>query len=77
MTAALYGASWCGPCKQLDPIVSVKRAYGYKIEYRDVDDQPSPYVTTVTAVFIYKNGVGIDKAVGPAAITKLLNRYLP
>jgi len=35
-----FSASWCGPCKQMDPVVSQLIAAGYPVRKVDIDQQP-------------------------------------
>ena len=80
------GATWCGPCKALAPVIEEiaaeyeGRALVCKV---DVDDAPgiaSEFrVRNVPTVLFIKNGAAVDKSVGlvaKATLTDKLNALL-
>ncbi len=80
------GATWCGPCKALAPVIEeIANEYEGKVLVCkvDVDDAPgiaSEFrVRNVPTVLFIKNGVAVDKSVGlvaKATLTDKLNALL-
>ena len=80
------GATWCGPCKALAPIIEeIGAEYDGKaiIAKVDVDEAPgiaSEFrVRNVPTVLFIKNGAAVDKSVGlvaKATLTDKLNALL-
>lgn len=81
-----FGASWCPPCKTLEPILEhLSDSYGERIKVVKIDCDESPQlagqygVMSMPTVFILKDGVPIDKLVGlrpPAVYKSLIDRVL-
>lgn len=80
------GATWCGPCKALAPVIEeIASEYEGKalVCKVDVDDAPgiaSEFrVRNVPTVLFIKNGAAVDKSVGlvaKATLTDKLNALL-
>jgi thioredoxin 1 len=63
-----FNASWCGPCKQMRPIVSSLRREGYRLRDVDVDrdrDLAEKYGIRSVPTFVFvENGGEVDRFVG-------------
>jgi thioredoxin 1 len=74
-----FGATWCGPCKALAPVVDklADETVGkYKIVKVDVDDAPGVAqkygIRGVPAILVFKNGEKTAQHVGVTTMDKLL-----
>jgi thioredoxin 1 len=72
-----FTASWCGPCKQLAPILD---AYAGKhpevtVVKVDVDLEPGPAaemgVSSVPTMFLFKDGEPVNRLVGARSLSAL------
>lgn len=78
LTVVEFGATWCGPCKKLHPVINElaedfrERA---KIIEMDVGDSPQTAQTygviSVPQVLFFKNGQVVDRVVGVLPKIKL------
>ena len=66
-----FGAEWCGPCKQLDPIleqIAIENSEKLKIFKINIDENPmTPQkfgVRGIPTIMIFKEGKLIDTKVG-------------
>lgn len=64
-----FGATWCGPCKMLEPVLDeLSNKMKAKFVKIDVDTNPalsSKYnISSVPTVLIFKNSELVDKFVG-------------
>ena len=66
-----FWATWCGPCKQIGPVLdqlASEMASTVKITKVDVDTNQALAqqlgVNSIPALFLFKNGVVVDKMVG-------------
>lgn len=65
-----WGASWCGPCRMLDPILHEleKELVDVEFEFIDVDENPESAgengIMGVPRVMIFKNGEKVDDFAG-------------
>mmetsp|Transcript_24331 Transcript_24331/g.21268 ORF Transcript_24331/g.21268 Transcript_24331/m.21268 type:complete len:130 (+) Transcript_24331:80-469(+) len=65
-----FGASWCGPCKQLDPIIKEKakefpKAVFFKIDVDECEETAEKYeIQNMPTIIFVKNEKQADKQVG-------------
>ena len=80
------GATWCGPCKALAPVVEeIAKEYDGKALVCKVDVDEAPEIAAefrvrnVPTVLFIKNGAAVDKSVGlgaKATLTEKLDALL-
>ena len=75
-----FGATWCGPCKALAPVVDklADETVGkYKVVKVDIDDAPGVAqkygIRGVPAIMVFKNGERTASHVGVTTKDKLLS----
>lgn len=70
-----FTATWCGPCKQMSPIVSRLKRQGYPIQKVDIDQYgqlASRYgVTSIPAFVLVVDGKEVQRIVGATTEAKL------
>jgi len=73
-----FSATWCGPCKQLEPVlksISSDHASRLRVGKIDIDASPATAdahnVRSVPTLLLFKNGKVIDSFVGAAPRSKL------
>jgi thioredoxin 1 len=78
-------AEWCGPCKQISPIVD-EISFDFhgilKVGKMNVDNNKDLVATlgvrNIPTILIYKNGEIVDKSVGAItknSLTELINKH--
>jgi thioredoxin 1 len=79
-----FGAAWCAPCKQLEPILAeLGRELAGKVDIytMDVDQDPDASVRYgvrgVPTVLIFKNGEAVERLVGLRPKKQLLAALAP
>jgi len=79
-----FGATWCGPCKLIEPHVE-KMAETYQNVIRvvklDVDESPETamrnQVMGVPTLILFKDGKAIERTSGLQPYEKLVERFSP
>ena len=75
-----FSAAWCGPCKQLSPVMERLKSEG-KINYKkinvDTDTLLSPKygVRNIPTLILLNNGNEINRLVGAQPEQSILNFY--
>lgn len=77
-----FGATWCGPCKMLEPSVE-KLAENWKDKVSvvkvDVDESPAVamqyQVMGVPTLILFKNNMAVERTSGLQPLDKLIERF--
>ena len=77
-----FGADWCAPCRMVAPIMkSIAKEYQGKLKVGTVNvDQASKTaskygIMSIPALFLFKNGQIVNKAVGAAPKEQLVSMF--
>lgn len=75
-----FGATWCGPCKAMIPILKdVEENHNIKVIDIDVDEDfelASEYkIRSIPALYYYKDGVKVDSTVGTVTKEKIIEKF--
>jgi thioredoxin 1 len=77
ISAVKFGATWCPPCKALDPNFKKMAAEFPDIQFLSVDIDNEPHqakdhrIRSVPTVILFKDGHEVDRLVGSVPITAL------
>ncbi len=79
-----FGATWCGPCKMLDPVVAeMAQEWGdsVKVVKLDVDHSPDVamnyQVMGVPTLILFKDGKATERMTGYLPKPKILKKLSP
>lgn len=74
-TMLKFGATWCGPCRQIAPVIDELIKEGHDIKNVDIDTEQSitqQYnIRSVPTLVILEDGVEIERIVGIASKEKI------
>ena len=74
-----FGAPWCGPCRQLAPIMEALDEEGYKVFEVNVDEEQdltSKYgIRSVPTTLVFKNKELVQTIVGVKSKQDLINLF--
>ncbi|WP_437664452.1 thioredoxin [Sorangium sp. So ce1182] len=77
-----FGATWCGPCRQLAPIVEgIAKDYQGKVKVFAVDIDNAPKIAqkfgvrSVPTLILFKDGAKADQLVGLASRDKIVKKF--
>ena len=73
-----FGASWCGPCKQVNKVLEELPEYitVVEVDVDEEDDLVSEFgIRNIPALFYYVNGQQVNKSVGSISREELLNKF--
>lgn len=78
---AVWSATWCGPCRAMEPDIERLQREGWRIQRYDVDQQPEQArkwgVTTIPAVIVFEKAPQwrILARVGKSTYSQLLQLF--
>ena len=74
-----FSAPWCGPCKQLGPIMDELNSEGYTVQKIDVDSNPeivqSFNIRNVPTVILQVDNVEKGRKIGLASKSMYIDLY--
>lgn len=75
-TLLAFGASWCGPCHEMEPILMSLEGQGFRIRRIDIDLEPevaAKYgVSAVPTFLVTKKGGDCGRIIGKTTRAKLV-----
>jgi len=75
ITVVKNSATWCGPCRTLQPIFEQVKSAFPDVEFQEIDvDNENPYnVRAVPTIVFLKNGKEVDRTQGMKTVDQLKN----
>ena len=74
-----FQADWCGPCRQMEPVVEKLAQRGYPLRRVNVDDEPQLAerfgVTGVPCFVLLVDGHEVDRIVGATTVARLQRMF--
>ncbi|WP_437760081.1 thioredoxin [Sorangium sp. So ce1389] len=77
-----FGATWCGPCRQLAPIVEgIAKEYQGRVKVFAVDIDSAPKIAqrfavrSVPTLILFKDGAKADQLVGLASRDRIVKHF--
>jgi thioredoxin 1 len=77
-----FGATWCGPCKKLDPMLEeLAQVYGDRVKVRKLDVGEAPAtaqkykVLSVPRVLFFRDGMVREQITGLVSKQRLIERF--
>ena len=74
-----FRADWCGPCRQMDPVVEQLKSAGYPVRQVNIDQQQDLAakfrVESVPCFVLLANGHEVDRTVGATAGSTLVGMF--
>jgi len=76
-----FWASWCGPCKMMEPVLEdFAREMDGKVTVGKLDVDKNPEntnkyeVSTIPTLIVFKEGEEVDRLIGAMPLDELMNR---
>ena len=74
-----FGAAWCGPCRQISPILDSLRAEGLNIIDVDIDEEQDLaqeyLIRSVPTLIMFENGKEVGRVIGSQSKEQIKDLY--